>query len=208
LKKIGLLVLVALAAFFAIVALQPADFRLERSTEIAAPADVVFANLDDFRRWGPWSPWEKLDPGMAREYAGASAGMGATYHWTGNADVGEGRMTITESAPPERLAIRLEFIAPFAATNEAVFTLRPSADGDTEVSWAMTGKNDFMAKAAGMFMDMEAMVGGDFERGLAALKQVSEEQAAARAADEARRVQEAAAAAAASANAPAALPAE
>ncbi len=207
-KKLGLAILAVVLGFLAFVALQPAEFRLERSVEIAAPARVVFANLDDFRRWGPWSPWEKLDPGMAREYGGASAGVGATYHWKGNPDVGEGRMTITDSAAPERLAIRLEFLAPFAATNEAVFSLAPSADGDTAVTWAMSGRNAFLAKVAGVFMDMDAMVGGDFERGLAALKQVSEEQAAAEAADEAKRAQEAAAAAAASAGEGDATPAE
>ncbi len=178
-KKILLGLAVVVAAFSAFVALQPAEFRLERSATISAPPATVFANLDDFRRWGPWSPWEKLDPGMQRSYDGPSSGVGATYHWLGNQDVGEGRMAITESAPPERLAIRLEFITPFAATNETVFTLAPGGDGASTVTWSMTGRNGFMAKAASLFMDMDAMVGGDFERGLAALAEVSEAEAAA-----------------------------
>ena len=190
-KKLLVALLVAIAALAAVVASRPAEFRIARSLTISAPPELVFASLDDFQRWGPWSPWEGLDPSMQRDYAGPQSGVGATYHWLStNDEVGEGRMTITASQPGERLAIQLEFIAPFAATNEAVFALVATADGSTSVTWSMTGHNGFMAKAAGLFMDMDAAVGGDFEKGLAALRRLSEEQATVRAADEAKRVQE------------------
>jgi hypothetical protein len=164
-----LLIIGGVAAF---VASRPSEFRIERATTIAAPGALVFEELNDFRRWAAWSPWEKLDPAMKREYAGPPAGVGATYHWVGNDEVGEGRMTITESAPA-RVGIRLEFIAPMQATNDVTFELGPAAGG-TDVTWAMTGHNDFMAKAAGLFMDIDALVGADFARGLADLTQVVE----------------------------------
>jgi hypothetical protein len=205
-KRILVLLLIATAALVAYVATRPAEFRIERSAMVDAPLEVVFQNLDDFHRWGAWSPWEKLDPDMAREYAGPKSGEGASYHWRGKGDVGEGRMTITKSQPPRRLSIRLEFMAPMVATNEVVFDVSPHIAGTTEVRWAMSGRNGFMAKAAGLFMNIDALVGGDFEKGLADLKRVSEEQAAA-AAEAATLAAEAAAATEAAAPAAASEPA-
>jgi hypothetical protein len=137
---------------------------------------VVFAQLDDFHRWAAWSPWEKLDPALRRSYEGAPAGVGAVYHYAGRR-AGEGRMTMVESRPGERLGIRAEFIRPFAATNRIDFTLRP-ADGGVRVTWAISGNNGFVAKAFGLVVNVDRMVGGDFERGLAELKRVSEARAA------------------------------
>jgi hypothetical protein len=209
-KRVLVLLLIAVAAFAAYVATRPPEFRVERSAMIDAPQEVVFRNLDEFRRWGSWSPWEKLDPDMERSYDGPSSGADASYRWRGNAEVGEGRMTVTESKPPTRLAIRLELIAPIAATNELVFYISPHIAGTTEVRWTMTGHSGFVAKAVQVFRSMDALVGGDFEKGLADLKRVSEEQATA-AVEQARRDAEAAAdaaaadaAAAAAAEAPAA----
>jgi hypothetical protein len=170
-------ILVGLAALVvvlvAVVALQPSEFRVARSATIAAPAPAVFAQVNDFRKWDAWSPWAKLDPAMKKVYTGAPAGTGAVYAWSGNGEVGEGRTTITESRPNEVVRIRLEFVRPFAATNDVEFTFKP--DGDrTAVTWSMTGRNGFMAKAAGLFMDMDRMVGGQFESGLAQLKAVAE----------------------------------
>jgi len=205
-KRVLVLLLIAVAAFAAYVATRPSAFRIERSAMVDAPRDVVFRNLEDFRRWGAWSPWEKIDPDMERDYAGPSSGEGASYHWRGEGNAGEGRMTITASKPPTRLSIRLELVAPMAATNEVIFDVSPHIAGTTEVRWAMTGQNGFLAKAAGLFMNMDAMVGGDFEKGLADLKRVSEEQAKA-AAEEAQRAAAAAAAAEAAVAAPLEAPA-
>ena len=168
LKKVALalvLILVGLAVF---VATRPAEFRIVRSRTVAAPPDVVHAYVNDLHKWPEWSPWEKLDAAMKREYSGAPAGPGAAYHWSGNDEVGEGRMTITDSRPPQSVTIRLEFLKPFAATNTTQFDLAPSGSG-TNVTWAMTGHNNFMAKAFSAFMDMDKMVGADFEKGLAGL---------------------------------------
>ena len=117
------------AAFVVVVALQPSAFRIERSASMAAPAPAAFAQVNDFQNWRTWSPWEKLDPALKRSYDGPKAGAGAVYAWQGNKDVGEGRMTILESRPGELVRIRLEFFKPFAATNTAEFSFKPSGSG-------------------------------------------------------------------------------
>jgi hypothetical protein len=167
-KKIAIVLVLILAGFAVFVATRPADFRIVRSRTVAAPPDVVHAYVNDFHKWPEWSPWEKLDPAMKRDYSGAPAGTGAAYHWSGNNDVGEGHMTITDSRPAQSVTIRLEFLKPFAATNTTQFDFAPSGSG-TQVTWAMNGHNNFMAKAFSAFMDMDKMVGSDFEKGLAGL---------------------------------------
>lgn len=183
LKKIlGLLVLliVALAAF---IATRPNTYHVERAVEIAAPASVVQARLENFREWQSWSPWEGLDPAMKRDFEGPESGVGARYHWVGNDKVGEGRMTVQESVPGEKVGILLEFIKPFASTNQTTFTLAEQG-GSTRVVWNMDGTADFMTKAMSVMKSMDAMIGPDFEKGLASLKSVAESSAAAEAAAE------------------------
>ena len=163
--------------FLIVVALQPADFKVERSATMRAPAPAAFAQVNDFQNWRAWSPWEKIDPALKRQYEGPKAGTGAVYAWQGNKDVGEGRMTITESRPGELVRIKLEFFKPFAATNTAEFSFKPSAGGANEatvVTWSMAGQNNFLSKAICLFVDMDRMVGGMFEQGLAQMKTVVE----------------------------------
>ena len=167
-KKIAIVLALILAGVAVFVATRPADFRIVRTRTVAAPPDAVHAYVNDFHKWREWSPWEKLDPAMKRDYSGAPAGTGAAYHWSGNDDVGEGHMTITDSRPAQSVTIRLEFLKPFAATNTTQFDFAPSGSG-TQVTWAMNGHNNFMAKAFSAFMDMDKMVGSDFEKGLAGL---------------------------------------
>jgi Polyketide cyclase / dehydrase and lipid transport len=172
LKKIAIALVVLMGAFAAFVATRPADFSITRSRTVAAPSEVVHAYINDLHKWKEWSPWEKLDPAMKSELSGAPMGPGAAYYWNGNDKVGEGRMTITDSRAPKSVTIRLEFIKPFAATNMTQFDLVPSGAG-TSVTWSMTGHNNFISKAFCLFMDMDKMVGGDFERGLATLDTVT-----------------------------------
>jgi uncharacterized protein YndB with AHSA1/START domain len=173
LKKLSIAVLVLVAVFALVVATRPSHFHVERSARIAAPPEVVFAWINDFHRWRSWSPWEKLDPGMKREYSGPAEGKGAAYDWSGNDDVGVGSMRITDSQPPSRVAIALEFKEPWQATNTTLFSVAPEADGST-VTWGMDGENDFVFKAVGLFMNVDEMVGKDFEAGLLNLKLVAE----------------------------------
>jgi uncharacterized protein YndB with AHSA1/START domain len=195
-KRILVLLLIASAALVAVVWTRPSELRVERSAMIQAPPALVFENLDDFRRWVAWSPWEKRDAAMERRYEGPRTGPGASYYWRGNDEVGEGRMTVIDAKPPTRLRIRLEFLAPMQATNEALFELSPHLAGTTEVRWTMTGETGFLGKAFGLVVDTDALVGSDFEKGLAELKRVSEDQATALEAMRAAQAAEAAAAAA------------
>jgi hypothetical protein len=176
-KKILLYGIVAIvliiAIFCVVVAMQPARYTVERSATINAPAPVVFAQVNDFHKWQAWSPWEKLDPNMKKEFSGAAAGNGAVYSWAGNNDVGEGKMTITDSRASDLIKIKLEFIKPFAATSTTDFVFTPQGN-QTNVKWTMSGENNFVAKAFSMFMNMDKMIGSDFEKGLAQMKTVAE----------------------------------
>jgi len=173
LKKILLALAVIVIVVVVVVAVQPSGFRVERTATISAPAPAVFGQVNDFHNWEAWSPWAKLDPTMRQAFEGAPAGTGAIYTWTGNKQVGEGRMTVTESRPNELIRIRLEFLKPFAATNTAEFAFKPEGN-QTVVTWSMVGKNNFMAKAVHLVVNMDRMVGGDFEKGLARMKSVAE----------------------------------
>jgi len=176
LKKVGLGLLGLVVLFLVVVALQPAGFRIERSTRISAPAPVIYALVTDFRLWDEWSPWAKLDPAMKKSLSGAAQGKGAIYEWSGNDDVGQGRMEIIETSPDRKVKIKLDFLAPFAASNTTYFELSPAGEAVT-FTWAMTGTNDFMGKAFALVMDMDEMVGRDFEKGLSNLKGLAEREA-------------------------------
>ena len=162
-----------IVVFLIVVAMQPSDFKIERSATMRAPAPAAFAQVNDLQNWRAWSPWEKVDPALKRQYEGPKAGAGAVYAWQGNKDVGEGRMTITESRPAELVRIKLEFFKPFAATNQTDFVFKPSGDSTT-VTWTMTGQNNLLSKAICLFVDMDKMVGGMFDQGLNQMKSVVE----------------------------------
>lgn len=177
LKKVLIAIAAIIVIFLIIVAFQPGDFRVQRSATINAPADVVFAQVNDFHKWEAWSPWVKLDPNAKNTFEGPASGVGAKFGWKGNDKVGEGRMTILDSTPPTLVRIKLEFIEPFPATDTSEFTFKPEGD-KTAVTWAMYGPKNFMSKMFCMFMDMDKMVGGDFEKGLAQMKETAETEAA------------------------------
>ncbi|HEX6749689.1 MAG TPA: SRPBCC family protein [Longimicrobium sp.] len=166
----------AIALLCVVIATRPAAFRVQRTATIAAPAEVVFAEIGDLHRWERWNPFEQGDPSMRKTFEGSPSGVGSAYHYVSDR-TGEGRMTLTEIDPHRRVAVRAEFIKPFAATNQVEFTLRPAANGAVAVTWAMSGRNNFVGKAISLFVGMDRMVGGEFEKGLAQLKRVSEAEA-------------------------------
>jgi hypothetical protein len=168
---IGFAVVVVVLVVF--IALQSSTYRVERSATMNASAPVVFAQVNDFHKWNAWSPWAKLDPAMKQTFEGAPAGTGAVYTWAGNKEVGEGRMTITESHPSDLVKIKLEFLKPFAATSDTTFSFKPEGN-QTVVIWTMVGDKNFIAKAFHLFVNIDKMVGGDFEKGLAQMKSVAE----------------------------------
>ncbi|CAN5318078.1 SRPBCC family protein [soil metagenome] len=163
------LIVIGVAVFCVVVSIQPEDFRITRTATLNAPPEKAFEQVNDFHKWEAWSPWAKIDPAMKTMYSGPSSGVGASYSWIGNSQVGEGKMTITETRPNDSVKINLDFIQPFAAKNMTEFTFKP--DGDkTNVTWSMTGKNNFMAKGFNLLMNMDKLVGGDFEKGLTQMK--------------------------------------
>jgi hypothetical protein len=168
---IGVVVVVLLLAAY--VATRPDEFSVSRSACFAAPAPAVFAQVNELRKWKAWSPWAKKDPNAKESYDGPAAGTGASMSWAGNKEVGEGRMTIVESRPAELVRFKLEFFKPFAATNGAEFAFKEEG-GRTAVTWTMRGQNNFIGKAMCLVFDMDKMVGGDFEKGLAGIRQIVE----------------------------------
>jgi Polyketide cyclase / dehydrase and lipid transport len=175
-KKLLAVVVVVLLGLVGFIASRPATFEIKRSLVINAPPDVVYAQVASFKSWAAWSPWDAMDPSMKRSYTGAESGVGAQYAWEGNDKVGTGEMKITDAKPGEHLGLDLHFITPFEANNRTDFDFEKTGEGTT-VTWLMSGKNNFGAKAATLFMDMDKMVGRDFEKGLAAMKTAAEKAA-------------------------------
>jgi hypothetical protein len=170
--KIVIVLAVVVIGFVILVAMRPSDFRISRTALIGAPPDAVFPHVNDLHNWEAWSPWAKIDPAAKSAYEGPPAGVGAVFAWTGNAKVGEGRMTITESRPCDLVRFRLDFLKPFKGTNIAEFTFQPES-GETRVTWTMSGTYSFIPKAMGLFMNCDKMVGDQFEKGLADLNSVA-----------------------------------
>lgn len=173
--KIALIVIaVIVVAILVFAATRPNTFRVQRSASIKAPPEKIFPFINDFHSWGLWSPWEKIDPALKRTFSGAPSGKGAMYAWEGNSKVGSGNMEITESSPPGKILIKLDFIKPFEGHNVTDFTLEPKGDS-TEVTWLMHGPVPYIGKIMHMFINMDKMVGGQFETGLANLKAAAEQ---------------------------------
>lgn len=169
LLAIGLII----AFLLGYAARRPNRFVVRRSALIKASPEKLHALISDLRRWTLWSPWEGLDPTMTRSYDGPAQGVGARYAWAGNRKVGQGRMEITASTPSQSVALRLEFLKPFAATNAVEFLLVPREDL-TAVSWTMEGPDPYLSRVIKLFVNLEGMIGKDFERGLAQLKRLAE----------------------------------
>lgn len=173
LKKILIAIAAIIVLLVVVVAMQPAEYRLARTAAMSAPAPAVFAQVNELKRWEAWSPWAKLDPNARNTYEGPAAGKGAAVSWVGNSQVGEGRMTITESRPNEFIQFHLEFFKPMAGTSTAEWTFKGEGN-QTTVTWSMFGKNNFVGKAMCLVCNMDKMLGPEFEKGLASLKAIVE----------------------------------
>jgi uncharacterized protein YndB with AHSA1/START domain len=173
LKTIAIIVAVLIAGVLIFAATKPDKFTVQRSTTIKAPPEKIFAVVNDFHRWTEWSPWEKLDPSMKRTLGGAERGKGATYAWEGNSKAGQGRMEIIESQPASKVGIQLDFIKPFEGHNLAEFALTPQGES-TRVDWVMSGPTPFVSKLMQVFVNLDTMIGKDFEEGLGNLKALTE----------------------------------
>jgi len=164
---------IIIVVVFIIVAMQPSTYRVTRSLAIAAPQEAVFPHMNELKKWEAWNPWGKADPNMKLTYDGPASGVGANYAWAGNKEVGEGRATITESRPGESVKFKMEFFKPMSGVSEVDFTFKPQGH-QTEVTLTVTGEKNFMAKAFCLFMSMDNMIGGKFEKALADLKAIAE----------------------------------
>lgn len=173
LKKVLLGLVVIIAGIVIVAAFKSPDFRISRSATIAASQAAVFAQVNDLHKMNDWSPWLELDPTSKNSYSGAPAGVGAEFYWSGNNNVGEGRMTIVESNPNDLIRMKLEFMRPMKGVNTAEFTFVPEGK-NTVVTWSMFGKSPLISRIMCLFMDMDKMVGGNFEKGLAKLKTIVE----------------------------------
>jgi uncharacterized protein YndB with AHSA1/START domain len=170
---VAIVLAVAIAIVLILAATRPDTFSVQRAATIKAPPESIFPLIADFHQWGSWSPWENRDPAMQRSFSGAERGKGAGYAWDGNRNVGSGRMEILDVSVPSKIVIKLDFLKPFEAHNTAEFTMLPQGDA-TNLTWAMHGPLVFMAKVMHTFINMDRMIGKDFEAGLANLKRLAE----------------------------------
>lgn len=168
-KKIVVGIVIIIAGVLVAAALQPEDFRVERSALIAAPAAPVFDRVNNLSKFNAWSPWAKIDPNAKAVFEGPTEGMGAKFSWEGNRDVGKGSMTIVETRAGELVRFRMDFIEPIQATDTAEFTFKPESNG-TRVTWSLHGKKNYLCKLVGLVLDTDKMVGSEFEKGLVNLK--------------------------------------
>jgi uncharacterized protein YndB with AHSA1/START domain len=170
---IAVVLAIAIAVVLILAAAKPDTFSVQRGIAMKAPPEKIFSLINDFHQWGKWSPWENRDPAMTRSFSGAESGQGAVYAWEGNKNVGSGRMEILDAATPSKIIIKLDFLKPFEAHNTAEFTMLPQGDA-TSVNWVMHGPAPFLSKMMQVFMNMDKMIGKDFEAGLANLKGLAE----------------------------------
>jgi hypothetical protein len=170
---IAIILAIAIAIVLVLALTKPNTFAVQRAISIRAPAETIFPLINDFHQWGTWSPYENKDPGMKRTYSGAESGKGAVYAWDGNSNVGSGRMEILDTSVPSKIVIKLDFFKPFEGHNTAEFTMLPQGDA-TNLTWVMHGPARFMSKVMQVFMNLDNMIGRDFEAGLANLKRITE----------------------------------
>ena len=170
---VAVILAIAIAAVLVLAATKPGTLRVVRSASIRAPAEKIFPLISDFQQWRSWSPWEDKDPAMKRTYGGAESGKGAVYAWDGDKNVGSGRMEILETSALSKIVIKLDFFKPFEGHNTAEFTMLPQGDA-THLTWVMHGPANFMSRLIQVFMNLDNMIGKDFEAGLANLKKLTE----------------------------------
>jgi uncharacterized protein YndB with AHSA1/START domain len=170
---IAVILAIAIAVVLILAATKPSTLRVQRSVSIKASAETIYPLINDFRQWRSWSPYENKDPAMKRTYSGAECGKGAVYGWDGDKNVGSGRMEILEASAPQKIVIKLDFFTPFEGHNTAEFTMLPQGDG-THVTWLMHGPARFLTRLIQVFMNLDHMIGKDFEAGLANLKTITE----------------------------------
>lgn len=165
---VGIAALLAVVGFFL-----PRNIRVVRNTSISANPTTVYNIVNDLKTYDGWMPWNKIDSAMTKEYGPTTTGEGAWYTWkSDNKNVGEGKITITESVPAKIVKTRIDFKG-FDNPGLSGWELTDK-NGSTDISWYMDsdmGKNPY-GHIIGLFMDK--MIGSDFEKGLTDLKKLAE----------------------------------
>jgi len=172
-KTILLSIGAVVVAFLIYASTRPGTSHIERTVRIHAAPEAIYPYMSDFRRGELWVPYEKKDPGMKRTFSGADKGKGSIYEFAGNREVGEGRLEIIEAVEPTRVVMTLDMVEPMKAHNIVEYTITPAGDG-SDVAWAMSGTCNYVGKVVGIFINVDKMVGDDFEAGLASLKALVE----------------------------------
>ena len=172
-NKAGIVVGILIVLLIGLAMTKPDTFSVHRSVSIQASPEKIFPLINDFHSWNSWSPWETIDPTMKKSFSGSPNGNGAVYDWDGNSKVGQGHMEITQSIPPSKVIIKLDFLKPVEGHNTAEFTLEPNGNSTT-VTWTMSGPSRFITKVMQVFISMDSMLGKEFEKGLGNLKTISE----------------------------------
>lgn len=176
LKALGIVAVViaiVVAGIVAYAATRPDTFEVSRSLAIKASPEKLFPMIDDLRTFNSWNPFAQQDPQAKVAYRGPAAGKGAAYAWDGNSNAGKGSVEITESSPASKVVMRLDMERPLEAHNRVELTLVPRGD-ETTVTWAMRGPQPLLGKIVSVFIDLDKMVGGQFEKGVATLKAAAE----------------------------------
>jgi uncharacterized protein YndB with AHSA1/START domain len=163
----------AIAAILIYAATKPAHGRTARSVEIKAPPERIFPLIDNLKQMNTWNPFVKTDPNLKGVYSGPASGKGAAYAFDGNKNAGAGHITITDSVPSSKVTMNLVMTRPFACDNIVEFTLVPNGS-TTIVTWAMSGPAPYFMRVMGTLFNMEKMMHGTFDKGLADLKAMAE----------------------------------
>jgi uncharacterized protein YndB with AHSA1/START domain len=169
-QLVGLVFVVGILIYAAML---PKHFRVSRSIAINAPPETIFPLINDLRRFNEWNPFAKRDPTIVINCDGPESGTGARYAWEGKGSSGKGSSAITDATPPSRVNMRLDMEKPMEGHPDIVFTLQPNGTA-TEVVWAMAGPYPYLNRIMGTICNMDKMIGGTFDSGLADLKALAE----------------------------------
>ena len=172
-KTLAMVTAAALAALLLYAAARPDTFRVQRSVSVNAPPAKIHLLINDMRRFNSWNPYAKKDPDMKGTYRGPEAGPGAAFDFAGKKS-GTGRIEVVGPASATGVSMRLDMTEPFEGHNRVEFLLVPEG-ATTRVTWAMHGPSPYLSKLVGVFLDMDTMIGRDFEAGLADMKALAEQ---------------------------------
>lgn len=171
--KILVVAVVALCGFLIYVALKPSACTISREIVIQASPEALFSYINNSKKMNDWMPWQDSDPGVKMQYSGPEEGVGSKSSWDSNGKMGVGNAVVIESIPNKSVKTQLTYTKPMEMSQLAEVTLTP-VDGATKVKWSVDGHNGFLFRLMGIIMNVEKMVGGEFEKGLAKLKTVAE----------------------------------